>query len=132
VIGVNGRNGVLNSLRSSKDEGQSNFNNPGTTLFGAGADFDVTPQLRITTNLNHLGFANTSTVAALRQEGTIPKSLGWDGSVSTIWRPLMTQNIVFRVSGAVFDPGKGFKDLFTNAERHKRYYSVLANAILTF
>src|SRR5690606_2094596 len=30
VIGITGRNGVLNSLRSSKEQGQSNFNNPGT------------------------------------------------------------------------------------------------------
>ncbi|WP_293676492.1 hypothetical protein [uncultured Phenylobacterium sp.] len=132
VIGVNGRNGLLNSLRSSKDEGQSNFNNPGTVIFGAGADFDVTPELRITTNLNHFGFANTATVQALRQEGSIPKSLGWDASVSAIWRPFMTQNIVVRLSGAAFDPGKGFKDLFANAERNKRYYSVLANIIFTY
>ncbi|RAK68556.1 hypothetical protein [Phenylobacterium kunshanense] len=132
VIGVNGRNGVLNSLRSSKEEGQSNFNNPGTVLLGGGADFDVTPELRVTTNLNHLAFADTAILQALRQEGSIPKSLGWDASVSTIWRPKMSQNIVLRASAAAFDPGKGFKDLFTNSPRHKRYYSVLLNAVLTF
>jgi hypothetical protein len=132
VIGINGRNGVLNSLRSSKEEGQSNFNNPGTVLLGGGADFDVTPELRVTTNLNHLAFADTSVLKALRQEGSIPKALGWDASVSTIWRPMMTQNIVFRASAAAFDPGSGFKDLFANTERNKRYYSILLNAILTF
>jgi len=132
VIGINGRNGVLNSLRSSKDEGQSNFNNPGTVLLGGGADFDVTPQLRISTNVNHISFVNTAVVQALRQEGSIPKSLGWDVSVSTIWRPKMTQNLVFRASAAAFDAGKGFKDLFANSGRHDRYYSVLLNAILTF
>ncbi len=132
VISINSRNGVLNSLRPSKEEGQSNFNNPGTTLWGAGADFDVTPELRVTTNVNHLGFVNTNILQADRQEGSIPKSIGWDASVSTIWRPKMTQNIVVRVSGAVLDPGKGFKDLFTNAERNKRYYSVLANIIFTY
>jgi hypothetical protein len=132
VIGVNGRNGVLNSLRSSKEQGQSNFNNPGTVLLGGGADFDVTPELRVTTNVNHLSFADTSILQALRMEGSIPKSLGWDASVSTIWRPKMTQNIVLRASAAAFDPGKGFKDLFANSERNKRYYSVLLNAVLTF
>ena len=35
------RNGILNSLRSSKEQGQSNFNNPGLMLLGAGADFDL-------------------------------------------------------------------------------------------
>ncbi|MEE8438060.1 MAG: hypothetical protein V3S07_00610, partial [Micropepsaceae bacterium] len=43
AVGVNGRNGILNSLRSSKEEGQSNFNNPGTILLGIGADFDILP-----------------------------------------------------------------------------------------
>jgi hypothetical protein len=132
VIGVNGRNGLLNSLRSSKEEGQSNFNNPGTILLGAGADFDLTPELRLTTNVNHISMADTAIVQALRQEGSIPKSLGWDASLSTIWRPHMTQNIVFRASAAVFDPDKGFDDLFANSERNKRYYSILLNAILTF
>lgn len=132
VIGVNGRNGILNSLRSSKEEGQSNFNNPGTVVFGGGADFDVLPELRISTNVQHIGMANTAVVQALRQEGSIPKSLGWDASVSTIWRPHMSQNMVFRASAAVFDAGKGFKDLFSNTARHDKYYSILLNAIFTF
>ena len=132
LIGINNRNGVLNALRPSKEEGQSNFNNPGTTLFGGGADFDVMPQLRLSVNLNHLGFVDTATVQNLRQEGSIPKSLGWDASVSAIYRPMVTQNLVFRASAAVFDAGKGFKDLFANRGRHDQYYSVLLNAILTF
>lgn len=132
VIAINGRNGVLNSLRSSKEEGQSNFNNPGTILLGGGADFDVTPQLRVTTNINHISFANTAVLQALRQEGSIPNSLGWDASISTIWRPYMTQNIVFRASVAAFEPGKGFVDLFENRDRDGRYYSILLNAVLIF
>ena len=101
-------------------------------VLGGGADFDVLPQLRVSTNIQHIGMADTSIVQALRQEGSIPKSLGWDASVSTIWRPYVTQNVVFRASAAAFDPGKGFNDLFSNAARHKRYYSILLNAILTF
>ncbi len=131
AVFVNGRNGVLNSLRSSKDEGQSNFNNPGTILLGGGADFDLTPTLRLTANINHLWFADTAVVKALRQEGSIPRSLGWDYSVSTIWRPKMIQNIVFRASAAVFDPGAGFGDLF-NTGGDDRYYSILLNAVLSF
>ena len=87
VIALSGRNGILNSLRSSKEEGQSNFNNPGTVLLGAGVDADVRPNLRISANLNHLWFANTSTLQVLRTEGSIPKSFGWDYSVATIYRP---------------------------------------------
>ncbi|WP_293858558.1 hypothetical protein [Sphingomonas sp. SCN 67-18] len=132
AIGVNGRNGILNSLRSSKEQGQSNFNNPGTMLLGAGADFDVAPTLRLSGNANHLWFHKTATLQALRSEGSIPRAIGWDLSAAAIWRPKATQNLVFRLSGAVLDPGKGFRDLFTNARRDDRYYSVLFNAILAY
>ncbi len=132
VISINGRNGILNSLRSSKEEGQSNFNNPGTVFVGAGADFDLTPEFRVSTNFNHLWFENTSSLQALRMEGSIPKDIGFDLSVAAIWRPKATQNIVGRLSGAVLLPGKGFKDLFDNKQKDDAYVSILANVIVSF
>ncbi len=132
VISLSGRNGILNSLRSSKEEGQSNFNNPGTVFVGAGADFDLTPEFRVSTNFNHLWFENTSSLQALRTEGSIPKDIGFDLSVATIWRPKATQNLVGRLSGAVLLPGKGFKDLFDNKQKNDAYVSILANVILSF
>lgn len=132
VISVNGRNGILNSLRSSKEEGQSNFNNPGTVFVGAGADFDLSPQMRVSLNANHLWFENTATLQALRVEGSIPKDIGFDLSVAAIWRPKATQNIVGRLSAAVLLPGDGFKDLFDNKQKNDAYVSILANAILSF
>ena len=132
AIAINGRNGILNSLRSSKEEGQSNFNNPGTVFVGAGADFDLTPEFRVSTNFNHLWFENTSSLQALRMEGSIPKDIGFDLSVATIWRPKATQNIVGRLSAAVLLPGKGFKDLFDNKQKNDAYVSILANVILSF
>src|SRR4029077_8317776 len=128
AVVLNNLNGVLNDLRSSKELGQSNFNNPGTALLGAGADFDVLPQLRVSTNINHLWFADTAVVEALRQQCCVSADLGWDYSVSTIWRPLMTQNIVLRASAAVLQPGAGFNNLFPETA----YYSVLLNATLTY
>jgi hypothetical protein len=132
AIGINGRNGILNSLRSSKEEGQSNFINPGTILLGAGADFDLTPQWRISANANHLWFVSTAVLQTLRSEGSIPKDIGWDLSGAAIWRPNANQNLVFRLSGAVLVPGAGFKDLFTNFDRKRNYYSVLGNIILSY
>lgn len=132
VIGINGRNGILNSLRSSKEQGQSNFNNPGTILAGAGADFDLTPQFRLSANVNHLWFDKTETLQALRVEGSIPKAIGWDYSAAAIWRPKAIQNVVLRLSGAALSPGRGFRDLFANSGRNRPYYSVLFNAILSY
>jgi hypothetical protein len=132
AVAINGRNGILNSLRSSKEQGQSNFNNPGTILAGAGADFDLLPELRVSANLNHLWFANTAILQVLRSEGSIPRDIGWDASVAAIWRPKFTQNFVLRASAAVLKPGSGFKDLFANSDRRGRYLSVLLNAIVSY
>ncbi|TNE50914.1 MAG: hypothetical protein EP341_07450 [Sphingomonadales bacterium] len=132
AVSVNGRNGILNSLRSSKEQGQSNFNNPGLVLVGAGADLDLTPEFRISANANHLWFENTATLETLRNEGSIPRDIGWDLSTAAIWRPKATQNIVFRLSAATLLSGDGFRDLFDNRGGGSNYYSVLANAILTY
>jgi hypothetical protein len=132
AVSVNGRNGILNSLRSSKEEGQSNFTNPGTILVGVGGDFDLTPEFRVSTNFNHLWFENTSVIEVLRNQGSINRDIGYDLSVSGIYRPNTNQNIVFRLSAATLIPGEGFKELFANSPRYDAYYSILANAIFTF
>ena len=132
AVSVNGRNGILNSLRSSKEEGQSNFTNPGTMLLGVGADFDVTPETRISVNLNQLWFENTAVLEVLRNQGDISRNIGQDISVSGIYRPNTNQNIVFRLSAAALIPGEGFDELFANSPRYDAYYSILANATFTF
>ena len=132
VVGVNGRNGILNSLRSSKEQGQSNFNNPGTILAGLGADFDISPELRLTANANHLWFENTAVLETLRVEGSIPKDIGYDLSASAIWRPNANQNIIGRLSAAALVAGDGFRDLFDNLGNDRVYYSILGNLTLTY
>jgi hypothetical protein len=132
AVSVNGRNGILNSLRSSKEQGQSNFNNPGLMLLGAGADFDLTPQFRLSANANHLWFANTATLQVLRNEGSIPRDIGFDLSAAAIWRPKATQNLVFRLSAATLVAGEGFRDLFTARGGGRDFVSVLANVVLTY
>ncbi|WP_425429516.1 hypothetical protein [Erythrobacter sanguineus] len=132
AVAVNGRNGILNSLRSSKEQGQSNFNNPGLMLLGAGADFDLTPEFRLSANANHLWFENTATLQVLRNEGSIPREIGFDLSAAAIWRPKATQNIVFRLSAATLVAGDGFRNLFDNLGREQKFYSILANLVLTY
>ncbi|MGE3395575.1 MAG: hypothetical protein AB7H79_01570 [Sphingomonas sp.] len=132
AVTLQSRNGILNNLRSSKEQGQSNFVNPGTMLLGVGADFDITPAVRLSLNANHLWFHRTGVLEVLRQQTPIRRDIGWDLSAAVIWRPSFVQNVVFRLSGAVLQPGEGFRDLFTNDTRDSRYYSVLLNAILSY
>ena len=96
------------------------------------ADFDVLPELRVSANANHLWFENTRILQTLRNEGSIPRNIGWDLSAAAVYRPQATQNIVGRLSAAMLVPGSGFRDLFTSIERSRRYVSILANVILTY
>ncbi len=132
AVSVNGRNGLLNSLRSSKEQGQSNFNNPGLVLAGVGADFDLTPELRLSGNANHLWFQNTATLQALRNQPGIRREIGFDLSAAAIWRPKATQNIVMRLSAAALLPGDGFRDLFARRGKEGQFFSILANVVLTY
>ena len=111
-VGLSSRNGVLNSLRSSKEQGQSNFTNPGMVLAGIGVDMDILPELRISANWNSLHFADTAVLEVARNQAGIRDHIGNELSVSAIYRPMISQNIVLRASYSQLLPGKGFKDLF--------------------
>jgi hypothetical protein len=130
-VALSGRNGVLAALRSSKDQGQANFTNPGLALVGIGADADITPRWRLVGNVNQLWFANTSSLAVLRNQGTISRSLGTDVSVAVQYRPLFSQNVVVNASAAALVPGQGLKQLYA-FEGNKTQYSILFNVLLTY
>ena len=130
-VSLSGRNGILPSLRSSKEQGQSNFVNPGLLLLGVGADLDVSPEWRVVGNLSKLEFVDTSTLGVLRQQKPPSKDLGVDASVGFQYRPFFTQNIVVNGSLARLFPGQGYKELFDN-QNAKRSYSFLLNIIATF
>ncbi len=131
-VALSGRNAVLPALRSSKEQGQSNFNNPGLRLFGVGTDIDVTPEIRLSANANYLEFDVTSSLEFLRNQGDIDREIGWDLSAALTWRPFFTQNIVLRASGAVLVAEDGFKELFETDRDQDLFYSVLVNLILTY
>ena len=130
-VALSGRNGILASLRSSKDQGQSNFVNPGLLLLGVGADADILPQLRVSANVSKLRFGDTAVLGVLRNQAPPGRDLGWDVSGSIQWRPFMSQNLVVNVSAATLLPGAGTKQLFDEGQRGHQY-SLLANVTLAF
>jgi hypothetical protein len=128
---LSGSNALLPSLRTSEDQGQSNFVNPGLTLLGIGADFDLTPQLRLLTNVSKLDFVNTATLEVLRNQGNISRDIGVDVSAGLQYRPFFTQNIVLNASVAMLSPGHGFRQLF-DTEHLGTPYSLLFNLIMRY
>lgn len=129
-IAMSGRNGILPSLRSSREQGQSNFVNPGLGLIGMGADFDVLPQVRVTTNLSWLHFMDTSVLGTLRQERNPDSEIGVDFAVGVQYRPLFNQNIVINASGSLLQTGEGLDNLY--GKDPGVLYSTFINAILSF
>jgi hypothetical protein len=136
IVGLNQPNGVLADLRSSKLEGQSNFINSGLILAGIGTDTDILPELRMSTNFNYLRAAYTQPLEFLRHQANISNNLGYDLSVAFTYRPLDTQNIIFRVSGAALIPANGLKAIYqTNPGLFSGpnfLYAAMINVILTY
>lgn len=130
-VALSGRNGVLPSLRSSKDQGQSNFVNPGLLLIGIGADADVLPELRVIGNISHLRFQNTTVLGVLRNQAPPAREIGWDVSAGIQYRPFMSQNVVLNASAAMLVPGRGMRTLYDEGRRGPQY-SVLVNLLLTY
>ncbi|MRW94493.1 hypothetical protein GJ699_31440 [Duganella sp. FT80W] len=129
-VALSGRNGILPSLRSSKDEGQSNFVNPGLMLLGVGADFDLKPELRVFGNVSYLRFMDTRVLEVLRAQTIPSKEMGVDFSIGAHWRPFYSQNVIINSSVAALRPGKALKALY--GENQGTLYSVVLNMVLSF
>jgi hypothetical protein len=123
------RGSLLTSLRSSKDEGQPNYVNPGVQIASAGLDVDVTPRLKAIVTGNYIRLDAVQPVEAILFQGNIHKELGTDISVGLRYRPLLNQNIVIVGGTAALLPGRGFKDIY---EKDRPLYHVFTNVILTF
>lgn len=126
-VTISGRNSLLNSLRSSKEEGQSNFTNPGLVLLGLGADMDLMPSLRLSFSVNSLFFDKTEVLEAARNQPDISKDIGLDASVSLTYRPLTSQNIVLRASYATLLPSAGFDNLFPDETAGYFFFNATLN-----
>lgn len=126
--GLVGRNSFYPSLRTSKEQGQASFVNPGLLLYNIGADFDVTPRTKIFTNATYLQFADTSVLNRVLFDDKIGRDIGVDLSIGVQYRPWNTQNIVFTFGAAALIPASGFEDIYTS----DTLYSTFLSATLTY
>lgn len=113
---LKGRNSIVPALRSSKLEGQPNYVNPGLFLFGFGADFEVTPKVKVLFQANKILFHRTEALEALLFQDRVRNDVGWDLSLGLRWRPLLIDNVIVSVGGATFIGGSGFRDIYQTQE----------------
>ena len=119
---------LIPSLRTSKEEGQANFVNPGIFLANAGADFEITPKLKGFANLNYLRFERTEPLEFLLFQSPIHHTIGEDAGIGVEYRPPLTENIVLTAGASALQPGQGFKDIYTG----RIQFSLFGSAKFTF
>ena len=114
-VGLVQQNSILPSLRSSKIEGQANFVNPGIFIYNAGVDVEITQRLKAIFNANYLRFHRTESLEYILFQPHIRHEIGWDYSVGVAYRPLLINNVTLTFGAATLKPGRGFRDIYTNA-----------------
>ncbi len=111
-VGLFQRESFVPDLRSSKNQGQANFVNPGLFLYNLGLDADITPKVKLINNVNFLYFHKTEILERFTFQDNINHDIGVDMSTGIEYRPFHNDNVIILTGMALFLPGAGFDDLF--------------------
>src|SRR6185295_13108784 len=103
-LALNQRFSLHPGLRSSKEEGQANFVNPGLYLVNAGMDAELTSKLRGSFNVNLLSFAHSQVLETLLFQSHISRNIGLDAGLGFRWKPLLNNNVIVKFGGAALFP----------------------------
>jgi hypothetical protein len=111
-VGLTNSLSLLASLRSSKQEGQASFVNPGVRIYNAGVNASVTPKLDAVLNASYLQFDNVQSLQLMLFQPNIHRSLGVDLGTGINYRPPLSENIVLTAGFAALVPGTGFQQVY--------------------
>lgn len=132
-VGLVQRQSLLPNLRSSKLQGQTNFVNPGLTLVNAGIDMDLTPKLKLISNVNFLWFDTTRSLEVFTFQDRIANEIGTDISLGIEYRPFLNDNVMLISGLSTFLPEDGFKDLYNKqGKTASSMYGHFFEVILTY
>jgi hypothetical protein len=127
------RMSLVPDLRSSKFQGQTNFVNPGLYLGNFGVDMELTPKCRIVNNANLLWFDSVNPLQQFLYQGHINHFIGVDLSLGMEYRPLLSNNVIFKMGVSTLLPGQGFRDIFDSFDHGARaLVAGFIEATLTF
>lgn len=104
---------LLPSLRTSKDEGQPNFVNPGIFILNGAADFELTPKLRGFVTTSYLRFLKTEQMEALLFQEKVRPNIGVEFGAGASYRPPLNDHIIFIGGIQTMKLGQGLKDIFS-------------------
>lgn len=123
------RGSLLPSLRSSKDEGQPNYVNPGLQLVTLGLDAELTPRLKAIFTANYLRFDAVEPLEEVLFQGDVHHDIGTDLSAGLRYRPFLSNNVVIVGGAAALLPGQGFRDLYESGDP---LFHAFMNVVLSF
>ena len=113
-VSLNSPNSFFPNLRSSKEEGQTNFVNPGLFLVNAGADFEVTPKIRAVVNANWMRFIRSEPLQLLLFQQRVHTDIGLDYGAGIIYRPPLSENITLTGGITGLTPFRGLRDIYSS------------------
>jgi hypothetical protein len=123
------RNSFLPDLRTSKEEGQANFVNPGLLAYNVGMDYDVTPTIRLIGNATYLQFDSTNVIHFVEHDGRLTsRDIGIDYSLGMQFRPLLNNNVIFNIGTSFLTPLSEFKRIYSS----DTLYSTFASLTFTY
>ena len=98
---------LIPNLRN-KFNNRANFVNPGVLLVNFGADFRVTPKMKLVTNLSYLRFAQAGLLRQITHDAGINSGIGTDASFGMKYRPFENENMFFVAGVAAMFPHGGY------------------------
>ena len=119
---------LLPNLRPTKEEGQSNYVNPGLRLFNLGLDVELTQKSKLITNVSYLMFDESAVIERTRQIGGVDREIGFDLSAGLLYRPFLNNNVQLRAGASALLPGSGLRRLYGDSA----LYSFFTNLILEY
>lgn len=105
---------LLPDLRSNKEEGQSNFVNPGVRIYNAGIDADLTPKLRGFVNVSYLQFDRMESLTYLLFQSEVHRGIGTDTGLGVSYRPPLTENMVLTAGVSSLAPDLGLRNIYNS------------------
>jgi hypothetical protein len=123
------RNSFLPDLRTSKEEGQANFVNPGLLAYNLGMDYDLLPTTKLLLNATYLQFDSTDVIQLVEHQSALSDpDIGIDYSLGVQYRPLLNNNIIFNVGMSFLTPMAEFKRIYSS----DTLYSTFASLTFTY
>ncbi len=123
-VGLMGRNSFYPDLRTSKEQGQANFVNPGLLLYNVGFDAEITPKLKWINNVSYLQFVDPEVIQLVLNDESIGHDIGVDISTGIIYRPYLNNNMIINAGVSALIPAGGLKELYSTDILYSAFVSL--------